>query len=165
MVRISTQAHFTNSRSNFKNNLQTGIDQFDVNSTLYPFLSDSHLQNAFQRNTTTIQRMATPNSQVSVIDTAIVLSEYDTTRYVYSFNAKARKTSELIQMFKGDLWLDSLRGTYTYDANNNMLSSLHEYLGYRKGQWVNSERETYTYDANNNLLSHLSRIGRTTVNG
>ncbi len=67
-----------------------------------------------------------PQSQIYVIDTAIVRSTYDTTRHLYSFNANAKRTSDLTQKLVGDLWVDTLRETNTYDASNNMLSDLGE---------------------------------------
>ncbi len=50
-------------------------------------------------------------------------------------------------------WVNSYRGTYTYDAQGNMLSYLNE--NWENGQLVNSYRGTYTYDAQGNMLSEL----------
>ena len=99
-----------------------------------------------------LQKMLSPQSQIYVIDTAIVLG-HDTTRHLYSFNANAKRTSDLTQTLTGGLWVDTQRDSYTYDASNNMLTEFYEY--WENGQWVNSYRGTCTYDAQGNRLSEL----------
>lgn len=123
-------------------------------------------------------------SQISVIDTAIVRSTADTTRRVYSFNATPDVASDLTQRLTGELWVNLFRQTYTYYANGNRLSEVDEtwsndqwvrvngsrytntydangnkllslYEQWSNGQWVNSFRGTITYDAHGNLLSLL----------
>ena len=113
----------------------------------------SFIPKGIQDGVLPLNKMLSPQSQFSVIDTAIVLSTTDTARHLYSFNSNAKKTSDLTQKLTGGLWMDTQRETNTYDANNNMLTELHEY--WSNGQWVNTWRYTYTYDANNNVLTYL----------
>ena len=106
--------------------------------------------------------MSSPQSQIYVIDTAIVRSTYDTTRHLYSFNAKAKMTSDLTQKLKGDLWVDTLAHTNTYDANGNMLTELYEY--WSNGQWVNSYATRAPMMQTGICFPICTKIGRT-VNG
>ena len=124
-----------------------------MNGTSYPFLNDRFYPNGHKTISPPTNKMFFPQSQIYVIDTAIVISEQDTTRHLYSFNASAKRTSDLIQKLIGGIWVDTVRHTNTYDANNNMLTDLCEY--WENGQWVNKYRREYTYDANNNVLSYL----------
>jgi YD repeat-containing protein len=124
-------------------------------SRLQSLLPDGKsIPNGVQRNSPPLRRVSSPQSQIYVIDTAIVRSTTDTTRHLYSFNASAKRTTDLTQKLKGDLWVDTLRETNTYDASNNLVSDFREYRS--NGQWVNSLRETYTYDASGNVLSYLN---------
>src|SRR3990170_3920966 len=141
------------STSNFPDKLKIGNDTFDVNSISYPFLNDRFHPNELKKNSPLTDRVMIPKSQVYVIDTAIVRrlgygaeDPGDTTRHLYSFNADAQRTSDLMQKLTGNIWVDTLRQSNTYDANANMLSDLEEY--WANGQWVNFHRSTYTYDAN-----------------
>jgi hypothetical protein len=109
--------------------------------------------NRNQRSPRPLRKMSSAQSQLYVIDTAIVRKTLDTVRHLYSFNAKAMKTSDLTQRLTGDLWVDTWRETYAYDASTNMLSDLQELWN---GQWV---REgfcgTYTYDGQGNMIVDL----------
>ena len=109
------------------------------------------IPNGSQSSVRPLKRTSSPQSQIYVIDTAIVRSTTDTTRHLYSFNAEAKRTSDLTQNLRGGVWIDSWRETYTYDASNNWLSELDEDRS--TGQWMNSQRDTYTYDANGRMLS------------
>ncbi len=102
-----------------------------------------------------IRKSSASPDGLDVIDTAIahgshITPQYyrslDTTRHLFSFNANARRTSDLTQKLSNNLWFDSLRETNTYDSNNRMLSDLIQHQS--AGQWVDSLRYTYTYDAN-----------------
>ena len=137
------------SKHRLQTDLVTGIDSLRMKGSSYPFSTP----NGRQRASSPARRMLSPQSQISVIDTAIVRSTVDTTRHVYSFNAKAKMTSDLTQKLTGDLWVDTFRSIITYDANGHMLSWLDEQ--WSNGQWVNSQRWTSTYDANGNELSLL----------
>ena len=107
-----------------------------------------------------LRKVVSPQSQIYVIDTAIVrkmgngmTDPGDTTRHLYSFNASGKRTCNLTQKLTGDVWVDALRQTSTYDVSNNMLTELWEQ--WSNGQWVNSLRYTYTYDASGNRLTEL----------
>jgi len=138
----------------------TGLDSLRVKDPSYPFPNDRFIPDGLQRGSNSALAKSSPQSQSSVIDTAIVrrlgygvTDPGDTTRHVYSFNAKAKMTSDLTQKLIGGLWVDILRQTNTYDASNNMRADLYEY--WSNSQWMNNERTTYTYDANGNMLSEL----------
>ena len=97
------------------------------------------------------QRMSSPQSQLHLIDTAVVWSLRDTTRHVYSFNASGMRTSDLTQKLVGDRWIDTFREIILYSANNLLLSQTYEY--WLNGQWVLSSRYTNTFDATGNRLA------------
>ena len=130
-----------------------GNDSLDANGTSYPFVNDRFYPKGHKTSFPPTNKMFFPQSQLYVIDTAIVISEQDTTRHLYSFNASAKRTSDITQNLIGSIWVDNTRHTNTYDANNNMLTDLYE--DWENGQWVGGWRYTYTYDANNNMLSYL----------
>ena len=98
--------------------------------------------------------------QICVIDTAIVRAVHggrddvaDTTRHLYSFNAKGRRTSDLTQKLTGDLWVDIQRGSNIYDANGNQTSYVNEY--WSNGQWRTSDLWIATFETHKNLLLML----------
>jgi Secretion system C-terminal sorting domain len=106
-----------------------------------------------QRSFSSLRKVSSLQSQIYVIDTAIVRSTFDTTRHLYSFKGKAKRVTDVTQNLKAGLWVDTLRHTNAYDASNNMLSDLLEQ--WSNGQWVDVDRKTYTYDASNNMHSEL----------
>ena len=108
--------------------------------------SERHIPKSIQRSLSFLRKMSLPQSQIYVIDTAIIQNTKDTTRHLYSFNASAKRTSDVMQKLIGKHWVDTLRWTNTYDVSNNILSELSEY--WSNGQWVDSLRVTNTYDAN-----------------
>jgi hypothetical protein len=114
----------------------------------------SSSQSVFKKSLHPLRRVSSPQSQIYVIDTAIVRSTCDTTRHLYSFNAKAKRASDLRQRLADNLWVDIWRTTNTYGTNGNMLSTLCE--EWSNGQWVRSTCYTFTYDVNGNGLSGLS---------
>ena len=121
-------------------------NNIDVKGTSYPFVDDKYYPNGHKASFPLTNKIVFPLSQIYVIDTAIVISELDTTRHLYSFNASAKRTSDMMQKLIGGLWVDTLRHTTTYDANNNILTDWFEY--WANGQWMNNGyRDTYTYDA------------------
>src|SRR3989337_264862 len=142
--------------SDFENKFQIGIDTFDVSGASSPFHNDRFYPNVHKTNSPPTNRVFYPQSQIYVIDTAIVISEQDTMRHLYSFNASTKMTTDLIQKYIGGFWIDTVRRTYTYDANNNMLSELWE--NWEDGQLVHSWRYTHTYDTNNNMLTRLYEV-------
>lgn len=126
------------------------VDSLRAWRTQLPFLDERHNLSGIQRSSLLLNRSSSPRPPIYVIDTAIVRATWDTTRHLYSFNTKAKKTSDLTQKLTSDLWMDSQRHTSTYNAHNNMYSDLYEH--WSDGQWVNGTRSTYTYDANGYLL-------------
>ena len=130
-----------------------GIDALGVKGTSYFSPNGKFIPRRLQRSPGPAGVHLFPPSQVSVIDTAIVLSTRDTTKHLYTFNANAKRTSDVMQKWKDNTWVDTLRQTNTYDASDNMLSDWHEYSF--NGQWVNWWRNTYTYDASNKVHSDL----------
>jgi hypothetical protein len=151
------------SRHRLLTDFQAGVATLRVNGTSYPFANDRFTPNGFQRGSSPALAKFSPQSQIAVIDTAIVRSlggsfvfpptPADTTRHLYSFDANAKRTVDLTQKLRGDLWVDTVRQTNTYDANGKQTSYLYEL--WSTGQWVNSFRYTYTYDASGNNLSEL----------
>ncbi len=129
------------------------LDSLQASRMQLPHSDGKLFSNDIQNGLHPISKMLSQQSQIYVIDTAIVLSTIDTTRHLYLFNSNAKKTSDLTQKLTDGLWMDTLRETNTYDANNNMLTYLNEQ--WLNGQWVNSYRYTNTYDANNNVLTYL----------
>jgi hypothetical protein len=121
--------------------------------TPHPFRVDIFTREGLKRSTLPLRRTLSPLSHIYVVDTAIVLSTKDTTRHLYSFNASAKRTSDVTQKLIGTLWVESLRQTNTYDSRDNMLSDAHEY--WENDAWVNAWRSTYTYDANGNGVTEL----------
>ena len=133
--------------------LLSRLDSLRVSHVQSPLPCGKVIPIGLQRSIRPPKKISSPQSQFYVFDTVIVHSTYDTTRHLYSFNTKAKRTTDSTQNLRGGLWGDTLRETNTYDASGNMLSELCEY--YSKLQWVKSWRDTYTYDAKGNMLTHL----------
>jgi hypothetical protein len=129
------------------------LDSLRASRMQSPLPDGKFIPNGIQKGFLPLRRVSSPQSQIYVIDTAIVRSTWDTTRHLYSFNANAKRISDLTQRLIGAMWVDTLRETNTYDASNHILSELYEY--WSNGQWVNVIRYTYTYDANGHRLSEL----------
>jgi len=147
-IQVNASHEFPTSK--IPDKFRIGIDTLDVNGVSHPFSNNRLYPNGYKTSASPRDRMYFLQSQIYVIDTAIVISELDTTRHLYSFNTSAKMTTNLIQRFGGGIWVDTERSTYTYDANNNMLSFLVKSCENDYGY-----QETYTYDANNNMLSFL----------
>jgi YD repeat-containing protein len=143
----------------------TGVNAFQ--STPYRFRTNKLTHGGLNNNPATIRRTLSPQSQIYVIDTAIVrklgrVGHYpgDTTMQVNSFNASGKRTASVTQILEGNLWKNLRRQTNTYDSNNNMLSDLYEV--WSNGQWDFNNLETYTYDANGKMHSWLTNDYRKT---
>jgi hypothetical protein len=122
-----------------------------------PYANERLTRNAVRRGTSLARTISTAQSQLYVIDTAIVRSTYDTTRHLYSFIPTGKPTSDLTQQLKGEIWVDALRETRTYDACSNMLTDISEQ--WSMGQWLRGGWNfAYTYDANNNCLSRWNEM-------
>jgi hypothetical protein len=117
-----------------------------------PLPTGKFLPNNNERNRRSVRMMPSAQSEIYVIDTAIVKSKYrDTTRHLYTFDARAKKVSDLTQTLAGDYWVDESRETNTYDESSNMLTDLYQF--WRDDHWVTYQNNTYTYDAKGNLVS------------
>ena len=132
----------------------------NFNSDVEGRLSNKYLSsNTLNQLHSGIEKRISPQSQIYVIDTAYILQvddgnlPADTIRYLFSFNASAKRTLELQQRLIDGTWVDSYRRTNTYDAQGNMLTDLREL--WENNQWVNDWRGTYTYDAQGNMLTDL----------
>ena len=130
----------------------------NFNSDVEGRLSNKYLSsNTLNQLHSGIEKRISPQSQIYVIDTAYILQvddgnlPADTIRYLFSFNASAKRTLELQQRLIDGTWVDSYRRTNTYDAQGNMLTNLTEL--WENSQWVNGWRYTYTYNAQGNLAS------------
>ena len=153
----------TRSQPRLQTDLRHGIDSLRLKGVPHQMLDELVKRNGEQRSPVPLRRVASPQSHVYVIDTAVVrrlgsrfLGYFipgDTTKHIYSYNANAMRTSDLTQRLTGELWIDNERRTNTYDASNNMLSDLYE--RWSDGQWMNVKQYTYTYDGNRNRLSEL----------
>jgi len=145
--------------TNYKNRLQKGFDASYMKSISIPLLNNRFLPNQPKRNLSPTYRISSPQSHIYVIDTAIVIQvadgylPADTTRHLYSFNASAKRTSDLEQKLIGEYWVNTTRNTNTYDAQGNMLTNLYEI--WDNDQWVNGWRYTYIYDTQGNMLTEL----------
>ncbi len=75
----------------------------------------------------------------------------------YSYNAQGQTTVELYASFDGSQW-DSMRTTYTYNAQGRLAQQANENWDNSSSQWVQSDRFTNTYDANGNLTLELQEF-------
>ena len=139
----------------------TGTNMFP--NAPHQFPTDKFTRDALKRSTSPIRKTLSAQSQIYVIDTAIVWSLGngvsnlgDTARHLYSFNADGERTSDLAQKLTGGRWVDTLRQTNTYDASSNMLSELYE--KWVNGQWQDTTRSTYTVDANGYRLCMVVEV-------
>ena len=83
------------------------------------------------------------------------------------FNAKDTRTNinktllgngfllieEIYQTWDSSAWVNSSKGSYTYDGNNNLTEALIQY--WDGSAWVNSFKQSYIYDGNNNPAEYL----------
>ncbi|MDP1678107.1 MAG: T9SS type A sorting domain-containing protein [Bacteroidota bacterium] len=135
-----------------------------------------------------LQNVLRPQSNWYIVDTAIVRTEYDTSRYIYTYDESGDITEVVVQNWKNKKWTNTSHSLYTYDTNRNRLSSFIEdcyndiwYILFRQtytydingnqlsllgeawseNKWINSGRDSYTYDGNENQLSYLSEVWKT----
>jgi hypothetical protein len=59
----------------------------------------------------------------------------------------------LTENWQSNAWVNSVKQTYSYDNNGNMVIELNE--AWQSNAWVNSVRKTYTYDTNGNSLTGI----------
>ncbi|MFA6470061.1 MAG: T9SS type A sorting domain-containing protein [Bacteroidota bacterium] len=88
------------------------------------------------------------------IDTAVVYSFSDTTRYTHTFTTGGKLLIQVIDKRENGNWVKNYRGTYAYDENGREISEVAEQ--WKNGQWEYFTRYTRTYHANGNRLSFLS---------
>jgi hypothetical protein len=145
------------SRMRSQTAMQSGDGTLHLDGSSYPFSNDRFMPGRVQVKSGYVRAKSFPQSLVYIIDTAIVLSSGpmrdDTTRYLNLYDAHGKRTSELIQKLRGNLWVDDSRVTNTYDADGKNVSELWEW--WSNGQWVNSSHVTYTYDVSGNRLSAI----------
>lgn len=61
-------------------------------------------------------------------------------------------------------WEMSYRETRTFDANNNITTSIYESYDVSSSSWVNTSKYIYSYDANNNMITEISQNWNTSTN-
>ena len=64
-------------------------------------------------------------------------------------------TTELRQIWIGSAWLDDSRSTYTYDANNNIISQIFQY--WQNNVWLNNSRYLFNYNSNNIVTEEIDQ--------
>jgi len=112
------------------------LDSLRASRMQLPFSDERFNPKGIQSGVRSLRRMSSPQSQIYVIDTAVVLrlgNSYDpgdTRRHLYTFNTSGKRTSDLTQQQISGLWVDTARRTDNYDASNNNLLDLYE-------QWSN----------------------------
>jgi len=74
-------------------------------------------------------------------------------RRIYQYNQQGLLITETEQYQQEDAWITSGQCKYTYYANNNLQTKLHE--GWGSWPWEIFSKYTYTYDSRNNLLLEL----------
>jgi hypothetical protein len=127
------------------------LDSLRASGLQSQFPDARFIPNRIQRSSRPLRKISSPQSQIYVIDTAIVWSTQDTMRHLYSFDGGGRTTSDLSKKLKGDFWVDTLCRSLAYDSIGNMLFDLSEV--WSNGQWVNDSRYTWIYDGQGNMLS------------
>ncbi|MDD3737787.1 MAG: T9SS type A sorting domain-containing protein [Lentimicrobiaceae bacterium] len=75
-----------------------------------------------------------------------------------SYNQYGYLLMELCQSLHNNEWVNDSKHTYTYDANNNLLTYLYQYWSYETSAWLYYFKTNYTYDANNNMLTKLHQF-------
>lgn len=71
----------------------------------------------------------------------------NTVFYVYTFNTASLQTSYLYQNWVAGAWQAYLRGTNTYDVNNNLTKYIRERRNTTTGLWANESIEEYSYNS------------------
>lgn len=117
--------------------LKPRLDFLGGIGTQYPFYRDGSNSNGLRRSSAPIRGIPPTLSQVHVIDAAIVRSTVDTTRNLNSFSGNGKRTSDLTQLLRSGLWVDTERQINTYDPSDNLLSDVYE-------DWSNGQVE-YSY--------------------
>lgn len=94
---------------------------------------------------------------------------WNTERFLYHYDANQKITSSYYQTWVGTLWINHVNSTlvygtnnqikevnstgfevdYSYDMNNNLISSEEMVFDQNSNQWLNNERKTYSYNGSN----------------
>ena len=74
-------------------------------------------------------------------------------RRIYQYNQQGLLITENEQYQQDNTWIASGQCKYTYDANTNLQTKLHENWGSWPGEMYS--KYSYTYDSRNNLLTEL----------
>jgi len=61
-------------------------------------------------------------------------------------------------------WTNSRKNIYTYDDNNNCLTSIDYYWNSIQNTWVNSRKSQFTYLENGSLLSESHQLWNDDLN-
>jgi len=85
-------------------------------------------------------------------------SEFAAWRYIYKYTSQGLETEIIEQELKRNFsdgstsWVNNKRNTYTYtyDLNNNLITSSSQ--RFMNNTWVSITYHKYTYDADNNLI-------------
>jgi len=118
--------------------------------SLMPFpMMRSTIQKPITPSTATL-----PQSDLYVVDTAIVFTIEDTLRYLYEYGPSGKIKVEIMHGRSDNQWVNKRSSTGTYDADGNLVTYLQEL--WETNHWVNERRYTYTYDANGYRLSEMS---------
>jgi hypothetical protein len=112
------------------------------------FIKIKHSAQTLERN-----KVLSPHSNWYVVDTAIVFTAYDTSRYIYINDKYGNITETIFQRLISNKWVSSSHSLFTYDSNRNQLTYFKEDC--YNDVWVNCFRHTNTYDDNKNQLTHI----------
>jgi len=93
-------------RNRLRVDLKIAVDTLWMNTGSSPHFNERSIPQSPHGNRGLVRAASSPQSQIYVIDTAVVRSLTDTTRHLYSFNGHAKRISDLTQKLIGDLWVD-----------------------------------------------------------
>jgi hypothetical protein len=85
----------------------------------------------------------------------------NTVFYVYTFNAASLQTSYLFQNWVSGVWQGYLRGTNTYDVNNNLIKKIQEERNATTGLWLNQSIDEYSYNSSGQEVESVFGIWNT----
>ena len=86
------------------------------------------------------------------IDTVIVYTSWETSKYVYQYDSNDRRLSYICLKLNENEWRPYQNSTYRYDQGR-LVEIVTEYIS--DEDWTNSFRQTYQYDDNGNLTVYL----------
>ncbi len=102
-----------------------------------------------------------PKSMIALND-SIYDWNWDTTKWGYSdktihivYNAHQYVSTDIIQFWSSNAWVNGSQDSNTYDANNKLKYDLRQ--TWSGTAWTNSHLTTYTYNTNNYMISDLTK--------